>query len=230
MSHGGLGHSGGHGSPVGEHGLLEQAAHRLGPVLTLGYALLSIVGITFETLLLREFHVDFLTYAEPEDFLMAGLRHPVVLAFVGASIGMIAAMLWAVRWGTAVSERYAAWRDRSGSLPLVNLVRRAAPFAAVIYYFFTFTRIYAGYHADAIRSGEEATMRLEFQHYSATPDSPSTEGVIVATTGRYVFLWDSKAQRMQVIPVSAVRQLLSGAELAKTPESKVDAPNAPESK
>jgi len=207
MSHLGLPHSAGTGH-TGEHGqpnLLEQAAHRLGTVLTLCYALLSCVGIVFETLLLREFHTDFLTYAEPEDFLMAGLRHPVVLGFVALSVAIMSGILWGVGLGTRLSARLAAWRERAGAFR--RLLRRVAPFAGGAYYFFLFTMIYANYHAKAIRAGEEPRMRLEFQQYGANPGPLSTEGYVVATTGRYLFFWEPNAQQMQVVPISAVQQL-----------------------
>jgi len=112
-------------------------------VLPLGYALLSCIGIAFETLLLREFRTDFLTYAEPGDFLMAGLRHPVVLAFVALSVGIMAATFSVIRFGTSVSKHYAAWRHRAGSFVAIRFVRQVAPFAAVAYYFFAFTQFYA---------------------------------------------------------------------------------------
>ncbi|HLG95125.1 MAG TPA: hypothetical protein VKX49_02305 [Bryobacteraceae bacterium] len=123
--------------------MIETAGHKLGMVLPLGYALLSCIGIAFETLLLREFRTDFLTYAEPGDFLMAGLRHPVVLAFVALSVGIMAATFSVIRFGTSVSKHYAAWRHRAGSFVAIRFVRQVAPFAAVAYYFFAFTQFYA---------------------------------------------------------------------------------------
>jgi hypothetical protein len=227
MSHGVLPHAVGSGHPSehAEQNLLEKAGHKLGIVLPLGYALLSAVGIAFETLLLREFHTDFLTYAEPEDFLMAGLRHPVVLAFVALSVGIMAAMYSVVRFGSSVSKRYAAWRDRAGSFVAIRFARQVAPFAAVAYYFFAFTQFYAGHHAKAIRSGEEPLVRLQFLQFGTDSSSPpQTEGYVVATTGRYVFLWAPDTHQMQVIPTSAVRRLLMSASASKAEEAKEASP------
>lgn len=179
------------------------------------------------TLLLREFHTDFLTYAEPEDFLMAGLRHPVVLAFVALSVGIMTATFSVVRFGTSVSRRYAAWRDRAGSFEAIRFVRHVAPLAAVVYYFFAFTQIYAGHHAKAIRSGEEPRVRIQFLQSGTDLSSEPTEGYLVATTGRYVFLWVPNTQQMQVIPISAVRQVLMSTNGSKAEESKEASPALP---
>jgi len=147
MSHGGLGHEigAGHAEVHGGLGLLEQVAHHLGLGLTLGYALLSCVGVVFEVLLLRSFHADFLTYAEPEDFLMAGLRHPVVLAFVVLSVLILAIAMGVVRLGRRLSGLYDRWRSRSDARPGMRFIRPAAAVLVVGYYFFIFTRFYASY-------------------------------------------------------------------------------------
>ena len=189
MSHGLLGSEAGagHSDTPGYQGLLEQAAHHLGVAATLGYVLLSCVGVVFETLLLRSFHTDFLTYAEPEDFLMAGLRHPIVLLFVALSLLILFAALGAGRLGQRLSSTYARWRSHHGSSTLRQLIRRVAGVVLVGYYFFVFTQGYSGHEAQAIRAGEAPLIRLEFQQCSADPNLLSVEGYVVATTGRYVF-------------------------------------------
>lgn len=210
MIHGVVPHSAEHArhGDAPEPNLIERAAHKIGPGLTLGYILLSIVGVVFETLLLRAFDTDFLTYAEPEDFLMAGLRHPMLLAFVALSVLIFAALLWFVRVGSRLSNVYAAWRDRTGSFSGVQLLRRVIPYFGVAYYFFVFTQFYAAHVAEEIRRGEEPGVRIEFQFDGANSTTPS-EGYLVATTGRYIFLWEQGVRRMQVIPVTAVRRLVS---------------------
>jgi hypothetical protein len=209
MSHGVLGSeaSAGHSDTPGYQGLLEQAAHHLGVAATLGYVLLSCVGVVFETLLLRSFRTDFLTYAEPEDFLMAGLRHPIVLLFVALSVLVLFAVLWAGRLGERLSSTYARWRSDASTLR--RLLRKAAGVVLVGYYFFLFTLNYARHEAQAIRAGEEPLIRLEFQQHGADPNLLSVEGYVVATTGRYVFFYERGTQKMQVIPIGAVRQLVA---------------------
>jgi len=211
MSHGGLPHLVGaeESSAHNRKDLLEQVAHKLGLVLPLGYVLLSCVGVVFETLLLRSFQTDFLTYAEPEDFLMAGLRHPVVLVFVLLSVLILFTVLWAVRFGTRFSARYAAWRSHAGRFTAMRVVRQVVPIFAVCYYFLVFSQIYARHEAQAIRAGEQPLIRVEFQQYGAVPSVSPTEGYLVATTGRYVFLCEAATQQMRVIPINAVRQLLT---------------------
>lgn len=199
-----------HHNSSAESGALEHAAHKIGTALTLGYVLLSIVGVVFETLLLRAFGTSFLTYAEPEDFLMAGLRHPIVLAFVGLSVALLGVVVWFVRVGSRLSKAYAAWRDRTGSFAVVQFLRRVAPYLLVGYYFFHFTQFYASHVAAAIRAGEEPRVRVEFPGDGANGGA-QVEGYVVATTGRYVFLWQPDGRQMHVIPVTSLRRLVQSA-------------------
>lgn len=228
MSHGVLPHAAGssHSTTASERGAVEEAAHQVGLWLTLSYVLLSAVGVVFETLLLKNFGADFLTFAEPEDFLMAGLRHPMVLAFVALSIGLLAAMLWFVRTGTRIWNAYAAWRDRTGSFTVIKLARRVVPYLAVAYYFFIFTSVYASHVADEIRSGEEGSVRVEFQHEAGDSGLQPVQGSLIATTGRYVFLWEPAARQVQVIPTSAVRRMVNTQSLKGTQESRQEMPKS----
>ncbi len=209
MSHGGLGHtaSASHGDTSTPLGMLERAAHHLGLVLTIGYVLLSFVGVVFETLLLRSFHTDFLTYAEPEDFLMAGLRHPVVLGFIVLSAAIPALGLGLMMLGQHFSERFTAWR--AAASPARRRLRLIAPPLGALYYFFFCTQLYSTHEAKLIRAGEEPRVRLEFQQFGAASGTPSPEGYLVATTGHYLFFYEAVTRQMQVIPVGAVRQIVT---------------------
>ena len=217
MSHGGLGHTA--SSPQGDSstplGILERAAHHLGLVLTMGYVLLSCVGVVFETLLLRSFHIDFLTYAEPEDFLMAGLRHPVVLGFVVLSVAIPAMGLGIMLLGQRFSARFTAWR--AAASPARKMLRMVAPPLGAIYYFFFCTQLYSAHEAKLIRAGEEPRVRLEFQQFGGASVTPSPEGYLVATTGHYLFFYEAANRQMQVVPVGAVRQILTP-DLSKPPQ------------
>ena len=209
MSHGGLGHaaSASHGEGHAPGGRLEQIAHHIGLVLTMGYVLLSCIGVVFETLLLRSFHTDFLTYAEPEDFLMAGLRHPVVLGFVVISGAMPAFGVGIMLLGQRFSERFAQWRAQAS--PLRRMVRIVGPTLLATSYFFFCTQLYSEFEAKAIRAGEEPRVRLEFQQFGAAANTASPEGNIVATTGHYLFFYAAATRQMQVIPVAAIRQIVT---------------------
>ena len=108
-------------------------------------------------LLLRSFGTDFLTNAEPEDFLMAGLRDPVVLAFVFLSGLVIAITLGLVFLGRRASTRYSRWKTRTDGLPVMRLVCIEAGF-------------YARHEAKLIRAGEDPAW-LTFMQSAAEVES-----------------------------------------------------------
>jgi len=65
------------------------------------------------------------------------------------------------------------------------------------------------YESQAIRAGEEPRTRLEFQQHGDAPDSLPAEGYVVATTGRYMFFYEAETGEVRVIPIGAVRQILT---------------------
>jgi len=205
MSHGTLGHATATASEAA--GPLERIAHHLGMALTLGYVLLSVVGVVFETLLLRAFGTDFLTYAEPEDFLMAGLRHPVVLGFVVLSVCCMGVGLCIVMIARRASKRYDEWKTKGENIPVRKWIRRCGMVGGALYYFYMFTAIYARHEAEGVRRGEETPCRLTFVQGITSAETGPLEGYVVATTGRYLFFYDRAGASMQVIPTAAVRQL-----------------------
>jgi hypothetical protein len=85
----------------------------LGLGLTIGYVVMSFVGVSYETWLLHWLRTSYLSYAEPEDFLMAGIRHPLVPVFALASAGVLALVLLASRgakkrwaWHAQLAKRH----------------------------------------------------------------------------------------------------------------------------
>ena len=81
--------------------------------------------------------------------------------------------------------------------------------AAVIVYFYIFTISYARVETRTILAGEKPVVRVEFVYPNAlTPASVTTmDGTIVATTVRYMFLFEGPRRAIHVVQTGAVRQI-----------------------
>lgn len=127
--------------------------------------------------------------------------------------------------GSQLSNAYAVWRNLAGSLAGVLLLRGVVPYLGVAYYFFLFTQFYASHVEEEIGAGQKPRMRVEFQHDVAKPGI-AVKGHVVATTGRYIFLWQPDRQQMQVTPVTALRRLVKAGALGATRRQSENPPDA----
>lgn len=74
-----------------------------GLIVTMGYLLLTAVGITYEYLFYNLFYIPILNLSEPGDFLLAGFQEPVLLLFVILSVLALRRLI----------TRDRKWRQRS---------------------------------------------------------------------------------------------------------------------
>jgi hypothetical protein len=202
VSHG-LPHAGdGHGSAG------QNFSQHLGLALTAGYVLLSFVGLSYEVWLLHWLRSSYISFAEPEDFLMAGMRHPIVALFTLASGGLLWGFLAGSKWLRArwpwyakVSKRYETeqW-NRAGRFVIYPIF--------VLVYFTLFTELYSASEAIHIRHGHARPVRIAFATASA-PSGATLDGVLAASTSEYLFVYSPRDTAMRIIPVKNVAMILS---------------------
>ncbi len=80
-------------------------------IFTIGYAVVSLVGMMFSWSLFRRFGVNVFDYAEVTDFLMAALREPMTFTLAGGGV----LMSWFIWWWASVEQRIFARRPPRSS-------------------------------------------------------------------------------------------------------------------
>ncbi len=194
-----------------------------GLLVTVGYLVMSLVGMMFNRSLFERFGVDIFDYAEVTDFLMAALREP--LTFVVAAGGIVVA--WGIWWWSNVEQRffarrpprswffrhYARWSRWSAHSSWVLL-------AIIPLYAGLFIEFYAEYRAKEIRAGEGERVRV-----TQEVDAGSRERVLLGTTGKFVFLLDPASEKVEILPFEAVYSIET---LAPTKEDDDGEPDSAE--
>ena len=66
--------------------------------LTLGYLLLSLLGLSYQWALFRQFEVNFFNYAEVTDFLMGAFREPITFALSLTALAVALFVWYYNRW------------------------------------------------------------------------------------------------------------------------------------
>lgn len=190
--------------------------------LTLGYALVSFLGLWSSYWFYRRFGIPILEYLQTSDVFFAGLRRPVYLLLWLLSIVAMWLSTWPQRlnerdparaarirsrwWGGWLFPARNSWLNFWGARSESQLVLGSAILA--IYISFTINQNDARAIHDG-RSGDRVEVRLVGQADSLP------EARLLGTSSAYVYLWWPDAQRAEVIPVSSV------ARIAMRPESGV---------
>lgn len=190
--------------------------------LTLLYLFGSAVGILFHYHYLRRFGFDVREFSEATDFLMVVVREPLTVAL--ALLGVPVYVLWGKMTGWI-----GPWsRKRFPALRSTPEKRRASharmrPWFLVIQIVFiavyanVFVLYYSGWRAKRIRAEDPNPVTV---HYKT--DSPDAAGqlkaeqlTLLASTSRYVFFYDRKTNRSEVVPVDAIARLVWDARTRK---------------
>lgn len=190
---------------VKEHPIQSSAA-----VASVSAFLCSATGFWREHLLLREFGVNAATFSEINDFLVAGLKDPLVLSVF--PYFALSPLL------------FRPFRNLRPDMPFHFLrrflylsdsprarLRTVVPLLIVAYPIILaalFVPISAGNEAEQIRQGENPlVVHMRSGVDLGSPDAPLE---LITTTDKYVFLWDSKSGQTLIVPsvsISHIRQL-----------------------
>jgi hypothetical protein len=201
--------------------------------LTVLYLFASVIGIIFHFLFLRRFGFNVLEFSETSDFLMVVVREPltVALALLGVPF-YLAYIAGAMRTGRWARRQFGLMRSTpekrrktiAGMRRWLHLLE--ASFIGV--WAIVFVMYYSYWRSTRIRAGD---FRQVAVHYKT--DSPRADGALVAeglallgTTSRFVFLYDAKANRSEVVPLDAIARLVWDARTRRQREA--DAKPKPE--
>jgi hypothetical protein len=197
-------------SPLIRHG---------GLFLTIGYAFLTIVGLVYSYIFYKLFGINVLEYSETSDFIAAAVREPVAVLLCVAPGVVLWLFVLLRRAARRLSPRYDAYALRHETR-YGTAYRRffmvSLPLLLVIYAL-TFSSIYAQASAERLRHGKGTMVRV--LRTTAVP-SDSARKVLVGTTAKFFFFYDTLLRTTDVVPVGNVAAVTIDLPAAATPRTK----------
>jgi hypothetical protein len=159
------------------------------------YVAASTIGMFYSWAYLSRFGINVFNYAQLSDFLLASLKEPSTWALV-----FLAAVL--VLLDNASSRRQEKrgprkWLAWYGS-PRYRFVNNFAAIAMVL----LFIHSYALAQARDTKSGEAKLVDVVFAEGGAAKSS-----ALIGTTGQFVFLYDAKAERVDIHPIESIHSI-----------------------
>jgi hypothetical protein len=197
------------GAPVRRRRLLADIAHEHPTLLlTLGYVALTAVGLVYDAWLYMYFRINVIEYSETSDFLLAAVRTPLVIILSVSPI----LILWAVtrlrRQARKTFPRYDRWSRRyEGTIWDMENPRVGGPIGVVfvIIYAILFTQLYALRVANNIKAGHGRVVKVEMIAPGTLPVADTT--LLIGTTGKFVFLFDPRANQTRIVPFENVSSI-----------------------
>ncbi|HUR00130.1 MAG TPA: hypothetical protein VM166_11795 [Gemmatimonadaceae bacterium] len=197
------------GTPVRRRRLLADIAREHPTLLfTLGYIALTAVGLVYDAWLYGYFRINVIEYSETSDFLLAAVRTPLVIILSILPV----LILWTVtrlrRKARRTFPRYDKWSRRyEGTIWDMENPRVGGPIGVifVVIYAILFTQLYALRVADKIKAGHGRVVKVEMIVPGSVPTADTT--LLIGTTGKFVFLFDPRANQTRIIPFDNVSSI-----------------------
>lgn len=149
-------------------------------IATLFYAYVSVLGVYYKWLLFRQYDIYVLNFFEIQDFVLSGLKQPVIII---------------VTCITAVTFYWILKRYKNVTAIGLSIVI----FTAVVLYVFSFI------HSWELESRDE---KVHVQMGDQCDDICRKALKIIGTTDRFLFLYDKTDQAKYIIEFSKIRILL----------------------
>lgn len=168
-----------------------------GVLLSLGYLVVSLLGLAFSWALLREFGLNVFSFADVTDFLMAAFREPMtfVLAASALGVGVLMHLLagWEIRW---LERRKPGSRITRSILAGERAMKRYGVYTigGFLLYSLAFILLYADRQADAIRAGQGEKVVVH------SGDAAPVSGLLLGATSRFVFFYRTDTGQAEAIP------------------------------
>lgn len=174
-----------------------------GLVLTVGYLVLTALGLGYQFAYFREFRVNILDYAEVSDFLLAALREPAVLLLALAPLPLLWVLSNSNKYLERSFPRYASYvksTDTARARAIVHPV-----FVAI--YFLLFALLYAEWKAGFIKRGigNRVAVTLQTMPVGGMPAGPA---ILLGKTSAFIFVYYRSERRTHVIPLDNLARLV----------------------
>jgi hypothetical protein len=201
-----------------------------GLCLTVIYLFASIVGLVFHYLFLKRFGFNVIEFSETSDFLMVVVREPLTVALALLGVPFYAVyMRGAILLGRGLRRRSARLRGTPEKRRKVLEATRRWQWlirAGFIWVWaLAFVMVYSKWRSQQIRDGVFRKTTVEYK-----TDSPRADGrqraeglALLATTSRFVFLYDPATKRSEVVPLDSIARLVWDARTRKEREADAEA-------
>jgi hypothetical protein len=176
-----------------------------GLLLTAGYLLLTIVGLSYELWFFRYFRINILEYVETSDFLLAALRTPLVIVLALLPLPLVWLFTRFNEWLRRRFPRYASWDDHVGK---TSAARGGVWTFFVLIYATFFIQIYAERVTNRIKAGHGREVQAELT--SGVPFPSRT--LLLGTTSKFIFLYLPVEKKTHVIPIENLSRLVVSSE------------------
>lgn len=177
-------------------------AEHTGAWVTLGYVVLSLLGLIHQVMVLARFGINFAEYAQVTDFLLGAIRDPFVVA---ASVIPGALIYLAYQrfgdWSFARNPAKVLESRRKNPRLTNPLVMAGMQLTVGITWAITFQLMYANVVSSRIRRGEGAKVAISVSN-AGTPARPfpTDSALIISVTSEYLFAYFPTAYETRVIP------------------------------
>jgi hypothetical protein len=177
-------------------------------LLTLGYLALTAVGLVYDAWLYAYFRINVVEYSETSDFLLAAVRTPLVIILSILPVLILWTITRVRRRARKMFPRYDKFSKRyEGTVWDMENPRIGGPIGVVfvVIYAILFTQLYALRVADNIKAGRGRVVRVEMIVPGTVPTTDTT--LLIGTTGKFVFLYDARANQTRIIPFENVSSI-----------------------
>lgn len=202
--------------------LLDEAndfiRENLGLLLTLGYIYLTGIGMAYQARFYRSFGVNIFDFTDAADFLLAGVRDPLIVLMSLVPFPLAWLYISLVQVGAEVARRRLNQPPpRRDGLLGHTLMKRLGVGMMLFTWVLAFVSGYGRQTARQLLLGKGRRVTVET---TGPGDSLATrDATLLGTTARYVFLFDAASNRTEIIPVENVRRLTLATPPPKRPRA-----------
>ncbi len=173
-----------------------------GMVATFGYLVLTAVGIGYDVLLYRLFGIPILIFSEPNDFLLAGFRQPIILLLFLFSIVALFRVIRVDKKLRLKSDSYKRLADMMERKTVYS--NWVMYLSTIVVYFFSLSSFDAKYTSDNIRRGNGPTVEIQLNSNSGNFGANQEVGCLIGSNSKYVFLYNFKESPGRILPVANI--------------------------
>ena len=161
-------------------------------LVSIVYLIASLIGLLYSWAFLRGFDINVFRYADMSDFLLASLKEPFTWALAILAVIMVALdNTMSLRVQRRGPSRYLRW--------YASERYRQSNYLVLLFLIVVFLFSYAATKGREIRNGKGEVLTVSLKDSS----SPK-QLVLLGTTARFVFLYDPKAERVDIHPNESI--------------------------
>ena len=157
--------------------------------LFLIYFAVTVVSRLDDVWFYQRFRVNILNYGDPQDFLLAAMRYPVIWIYFAAATGIVLLFSWLA--DTRKSPRRAPTKLNNPRIRLITGSLLVVLMAAVI------TKMHADKRADVARAGVGRHVAFTRNDGVTYPEQP----LLLGSTRQFFFLYYPKRRVAEIVPV-----------------------------